>query len=409
MGWIPVLLMIAVALSALFAGLETGFVSLNRVRLRVRARRGDRRAATLLKLLQEPGRVLSTFLIGNTLANIGGGALASVWAIYLIGNESVGSLVATVIMSAIFLIVSEVAPKTYFRLRAEYAVPRFIWFIRLAMVVFAPVVWVSTHLLRWISGDGGPRAFVTRDELRQLVREAHERLGQRERHMLESVFDFGRTSVREVMLPLPEVVSIAESASSSELRDLAARERHTRFPVYRNRVDLIVGLANVFDLLYDPEPKPLVRDYMRPVHVVPETAPIHRLLVDLQRRREAMALVVNEFGACVGTVTLEDIVEEITGDLVDEHEEPEQQVQRVSGGYLVEAGLDIDDLNDELGLVLPRDRVDTVGGLIMSRLGRIPEVGERVQVGDVEFVVLTVHPYGVKRVQLRVLRGGHGE
>ena len=327
---IPFLIVLAVIGSALFAGLETGVVSLNRIRLRVRARRGDAPAARLLQLLQRPERVLSTFLVGNTLCNVGGGALASYWAVQgLRLGETAGSLAATAGMTAIFLVFSELGPKAYFRVRAEDAVPRFLWFIRAVTVVLAPIEWVSSAFLHLLIGRTGKSAFVSREELRQLVREARERLGTGQQRMLESIFDFGHTMAREVMIPLPEVVSLPESASVEELFELVRLRRYTRIPLYRDRVDAIVGLVNVFDVLYDRDPAPRVAAYRRDIHIVPETSLVHRILVELQHRRETMALVVNEFGACTGIVTVEDIVEEIMGELVDEHEELTHPIQKV--------------------------------------------------------------------------------
>ncbi len=406
---IPLLVVVAVAGSALFAGLETGVVSLNPVRLRVRARRGDAAAAGMLKLLRRPERVLSTFLVGNTLCNVGGGALASFWAVRTLHNETTGSLAATAVMTAAFLVFGELAPKTYFRIRAEEAVPRFLWFIRGATWVLRPVELATGLLLRLMGGTGAKNPFVTREELRQLVREARGRLGTGERRMLESIFDFGSTVAREVMIPLPEVVSLPDAASSDELRELVKRHRYTRIPLYHDRVDTIVGLVNTFDLLYDPDPTPDLARYRRPIHIVPETTLIHRILVDLQHRRETMALVVNEFGACVGIVTVEDIVEEIMGELADEHEELLRPIQRTADGYVVDATMDIDDLNEELGLAIGKDRFDTVGGLLLRRLGRIPTVGETVEVKGVEFEVLAVHAYGLRRVKVRLPGEGRRE
>ena len=407
---IPILLLVAVAGSALFAGLETGVVSLNPVRLRVRARRGDVAAAGMLRLLQHPERVLSTFLVGNTLCNVGGGALASFLAVRQLAlGETVGSISATVVMTAMFLMFGELAPKAYFRIRAEEAVPRLLWFIRGATWVLSPVVMLTSLLLRLVKGSGDKSPFVTREELRQLVREARGRLGTGERRMLESIFDFGSTVAREVMIPLPDVVSLPDTARTEDLRELVKRHHYTRIPLFRDRVDTIVGLVNTFDMLYDPDPAPEVARYQRPIHIVPETTLIHRILVDLQHRRETMALVVNEFGACVGIVTVEDIVEEIMGELADEHEELLRPIQRAGDGYMVDAAMDIDDLNEELGLVIDKDRFDTVGGLLLRRLGRIPEVGETVLVNGVEFEVLAVHPYGLRRVKVRLPGEGRKE
>jgi putative hemolysin len=398
-------MLLAVAGSALFAGLETGVVSLNPVRLRVRARRGEVSAAGMLRLLQHPERVLATFLVGNTLCNVLGGALASYWAVDVLKmTVAIGSLMATVLMTAMFLIFGELAPKSYFRIRAEEVVPRFLWFIRGATWVLAPVVMFTSLLLRLVKGSGGKSPFVTREELRQLVREARGRLGTGERRMLESIFDFGSTVAREVMIPLPDVVSLPDTAGTDDLRDLVKRHHYTRIPLYRDRVDTIVGLVNTFDMLYDPDPAPELVRYQRPIHIVPETTLIHRILVDLQHRRETMALVVNEFGACVGIVTVEDM-----GELADEHEELLRPIQRAGDGYVVDATMDIDDLNEELGLVIDKDRFDTVGGLLLRRLGRIPEVGETVVVNGVEFEVLAVHPYGLRRVKVRLPGEGRKE
>ena len=405
---IPVFLLLILVLSALFSGLETGVVTLNRVRLRARARRGDARAQRLLRLLARPERLLASFLVGNTLATVGGGALASLWLIAALGRETLGSLLATAGMTLSLLVFSELTPKAYFRIRAEEAVPRYLWFIMGCRVLFAPAVWATTWLFRLVT-RGHRSPFVTREELRQILIEAGGRLGRREERMLHSVFDFGLTVVREVMIPLPQVVSLPETASPTELRAALGRTHYTRYPMYRERVDAIVGLVNVFDVLYATEPASTLAPYRRPIHIVPDSSRIDRVLVDLQRRREAMALVVDEFGACVGIVSVEDIVEEIMGELSEEHEEPQEILKRTADGYVADSTLDIDDLNHELGLTLRKDRYDTVGGLVLKHLGRLARVGERVQVDGVEFEVLAVHEYGLRRVKIRLGKGGQRE
>jgi len=397
------LLLVCIVASALFAGLETGFVSLNRVRLRVQAGRGDGSARVLLRLLEKPELTLSSFLIGNTLSNVGGGALATAWASQRLG-EAGGSLFATVGMTCVFLVFSEVVPKTYFRMHADEVLPRFLWFVRLTGILFAPLVWVAAGVFRILGGGKAGNPFVTREELRQLVREAGGRLGLDQRRMLENIFDFGHTVVREVMIPLPEVVSLPETAAPQALFDTVRGRGYTRVPVYRSRVDRITGVVNVFDMLYEESPTGTLADHLRPLHIVPETQDIPRVMVELQRRREAMALVVNEFGACMGIVTLEDIVEEILGELADEHEDVSLPIQRTSDGYLLDASVDIDDLNEELSLSLEKDQFETVAGLLLKHTGRIPKVGERIRVGRLEFEVLAVHQYGLRRLKLRMLQ-----
>lgn len=394
-----VLLLITIVGSALFAGLETGLVTANRVRLRVQAGRGDAGARRILAYLDRPERILSTFLVGNTLCNVGGGALATAWAAGVFG-ETLGSLLATAGMTCIFLVFSEMVPKSYFRKRGELAVPRLLWFIRGTGWLFAPVALAASGFFRLVTGASGRSPFVTREELRQLLRESGGPLAVGERRMLESVFDFGKTTAREVMIPLPEVASLPETAGPEELRKLVRRRGFTRIPLYRDRVDQIVGIVTVFDVLYASTPKADLRGYLRPMLIVPETKRIPPILVDLQRRREAMALVVNEFGACTGIVTLEDIIEEIMGELADEHEELRQPIQRTGDGWVIDASLDIDDLNNELGLSLRKDQFETVAGLVLKHAGRIPRPGERVRIGNLEFEVVAVHQYGIRRLKL---------
>lgn len=393
-------LILSIIGSALFAGLETGFVSLNRIRLRVKAGRGDRDAKYLLKIMDRPERVLSSFLIGNTLCNVGGGALATAWASQYLG-ATLGPITATLGMTSIFLVFSEVVPKIYFRERADVMLPRFTWFIRLSAFLFKPLVHVVSRMFKVLGGEGGRSPFLTREELRQLVREAGGRLGARQKRMLDSVFDFGHTHVREVMIPLPEVVSLPEDATLAEFTEIARTRGFTRIPVYRDRVDHIVGLVNVFDLLYASEPLTTIKDSIRPVHIVPETKTLPPIMVELQSRHEAMALVVNEFGAILGVVTLKDIVEEIMGELADEQEEVGRPLQQVSDGYILEASMDIDDLNEELELNIDKRGFETVAGLVLKEVGRIPKVGEVITIEDLSFEVLQVHQYGLRRLKLR--------
>lgn len=395
-----VLILAALVGSALFAGLETGLVTANRVRLRVQAGRGDAASRRILAWLDRPERVLSTFLVGNTLCNVGGGALATAWATEHV-SETAGPILATAVMTAVFLVVGEVLPKNYFRVRGDVAVPRLLWFISFVSWLFRPVVWGVSALFRAISGAGGRSPFVTREELRQLLREGGARLGAGERRLLENVFDFGRTTAREVMVPLPEVVSLPESATPDEMLAVVREHGFTRVPLYRDRVDRITGVVNVFDLLYDPAPKPTLAAYARPLHVVPDVKRIYPTMVELQRRREAVSLVVNEFGAVVGVVTLADIVEEIMGELADEQEDLGPAIQRVGDAYFLDAATDIDDLNAELGLALVKDQFETVAGMLLKSAGRIPQPGETLRVADWEFEVLAVHPYGIRRVKMR--------
>jgi len=386
--------------AALFNGAEMGLLSVNRLRLRQSAAQGHRGAIILQRLLEHQEAFLSTTLIGYNLFTISGAAVATSLLEHRIGHN--GAILATVIMTSAHVVLSEIVPKAIFRQLADLLMPPLAPLLRLAVLFFSPLVAALTGAYRLFL-PGRRSFFVTREELLLLVKEASLEPGSRfrERKMLESVFDFSETVAREVMIPLSDVVTIDEGAPREALLDLVRQHGHTRIPVYQRRPDLITGLVNVFDLLYDREPRPTVRDYRREIPIFPDSKRIDRLLRDLQARRTSMAAVVNEFGTIMGIVTVEDIIEEIMGELMDEHEEPAPKIRQVAPkDYLVDARTDIDDLNEELGLDLPKERYDTVGGLLLRRFGRIPRPGEVTRIRGLQFRIEEAHDYGIRWVRL---------
>ena len=243
---------------------------------------------------------------------------------------------------------------------------------------------------------------MTRDEIKLAIEESFESGGlrQHQQEMLESALNYATTIVREVMVPISEVALVPETAHTGQLLDLVREQGHTRIPVYRDRVDQIVGLVNVFDAFYDQHRKTFIRPYMRPARLVPDTKQIDELFVEMQRGRESLAVVVNEFGACIGIVALEDMIEEIFGELADEHEDATPEIQRKSSNqFRVSGRTDIDDLNDETGIVIPKAGFETVAGYVLYRLGRIPRKGETFTDGDLTVRVLEAGRYSVKVVE----------
>jgi CBS domain containing-hemolysin-like protein len=386
--------------AALFNGAEMGLLSVNRLRLRQATERGSRGAILLQRLLDRQEAFLTTTLIATNLFTISGAAVATSLLEPRMGHT--GAILATVIMTSAHVVLSEIVPKAVFRQLADHLMPILAPVLRLAVLIFSPLVAALMSAYRVFLRS--PRSlFVTREELYLMVKEASRETGSRfrERKMLESVFDFSETVAREVMIPLSDVITIDEEAPREALLDLVRHHGHTRIPVYGHRPDRIHGFVNVFDLLYDREPKPTVRDYRRDIPIFPDSKRIDRLLRDLQAQRTSMATVVNEFGTIVGIVTVEDIIEEIMGELVDEHEEPAPKIRQVAPfAYLVDARTDIDDLNQELGFDLPKERYDTVGGLLLRRFGRIPRPGEVTRFRGLHFRVEEAHDYGISWVRL---------
>jgi CBS domain containing-hemolysin-like protein len=317
-----------------------------------------------------------------------------------------GPIAATLVMTCVLLVISEIVPKAYFRHHADPMLVKSAVAWKILAWILSPVTYPIETLTGFVFRLFGTRRkslYTSREELKLVLQESAERGGleQHEQEMLESTLDYATTIVREVMVPIPEVALLLETARSDELISLARIQRHTRIPVYRERVDQIVGLVNVFDVLYDKHRKTFIRPYIRTARLVPDTKGIDKLFLEMQRARESLVVAVNEFGACIGIVTLEDIIEEIFGELADEHEDATPEiVEEGPGRFRVSARTDIDDLNDETRLAIPKAGFETVGGYVLHHLGRIPKKGEVFTDKGITVSVIEADRYGVKMVEV---------
>jgi len=399
------LFILCIAGIAIFEGVEIALVASDRIRLRAAPASRRTGAELSLDLLQRRDSVLVTLLAGSTLASAAAAALAT----SLIEDHHLGptatTLISTLAVTLIALVFGQVIPKSVAQVRPETILMRAARPLFALDLLMLPVTAAAGLVVNLILGilRRGRRDFITRDEMRLLVRDVRVDTAtlRQEKRMLQSILDFGSTTAREVMIPMPAVVSIEKDSSVDMLRSSVRRRGVTRIPVFDRRVDRVVGVIHIFDVLLNPDSGETVEDFMRPITLVPETKRIGRLMLEMQRRSESMVVVVNEFGSCTGIVTMEDIVEEIMGEFADEHEVGVRRIRSLAAGtYIVDAMTDIDDLNEELGLDLPKLRYDTVGGLVMRRLGRIPEEGETFEFSGILFEVVEAYPYGVRTVKL---------
>jgi len=402
------LIAVCVCLSAFFSGSETGLVSLNRIRLRHVIRSGDKRAENLSKLLVRQEGVLAATLIGTNLFNIIAAAVATALLGHKFGSSS--PILSTLIVTPILVVFAEVIPKTYFRLKADTAMLRVCSPLSIATLVLTPFVRLTSlfvGVLFAATRATRRNLFVTREELKSIVRESAEKgaLRVRERDMLHGVLDFSKTVARDVMIPLRQVASIEEKAGIDELKTLVKNRGHTRIPIFRERVDEVIGFINVFDVLYvengvEKGDESMYR-FIRPIPVVPEIKRLDRLLIEMLRARVPIALVVDELGTCAGIVSVEDIIGEIMGELVDEHDAVVEQIRAAGGNeYTIDARTSIDDFNEHFKLGLPKEGYETVGGFILKTLGRLPQKGEEVTHGRAIFEVTEVHRYGIRKIKM---------
>ena len=315
--------------SAFFSGAETAIVSCNRIRIRHLAKGLDRNAKVAERLLAKPERVLATTLVGNNISIVLGVVMAATYAGDLLRNyEGLGGVAATLVMTPVILIFSEAIPKAYFYRHADIITLRIGGFLKFFSYLFSPLVILSTFLTRRLMslmGDESPKnPFVTRDELRVLMWESG-RLGILEKHeqdMIHHIFKFRETAVKSIMVPLVAVDAIEVRRKVASALKLIGERGHTRLPIYEGRIDNIIAYVSVADLV-GKNPNTSIRKVLRPVLVVPETKSIADLLLDLKARGEHLAVVVDEYGGVSGIATLEDIVEEIVGEIEDEHDKPE--------------------------------------------------------------------------------------
>jgi CBS domain containing-hemolysin-like protein len=394
--------------SAYFSALEISLISANRLRLRQEGKDGSAGARLALELLRDRERVLATTLVGVNLSNLTAAAIATAMLQSALGSwdEWKVTVLTTGAVTLVILVAAEIVPKVY----GKQAADRFLVASARPVVateqLFLPVtaaVKAYLALLVRLLRRTPRRPVITREELKILVHEVKGETGhgRKERKMLGSILDFGETTAREVMVPMTDVVSVERQSSVDLVRALVKRHGYTRLPVYERRVDKVVGIVNVYDVLFDPDPAESIEPYIRAALLVPETKRIDRLMVELQRRRQTMAVTVSEFGSCVGVVTMEDIVEEIFGELAEEREVGVRKIRAIGERtFVVDALTDIDDLNEELSLDLPKGRYDTIGGLVLRRLGRIPREHEGFEIQGVRIEVIDAHPYGVRTVKL---------
>jgi putative hemolysin len=406
--WIAVGCLVAIVF---FSTAEMAFIAANRLRLRHLAEEGHRTAAAYLDAFRRrPERPLSTAVMGVTIADIIA-ASAATWALLpVVGHMA--PLVVTAVLTPVMLVFGEIIPKAVAR---EWATRLILWLYRPlvgAGMVLAPVVSIATgttSLLLRVFGStpATTRQFVSREELKALlsVEPGEADVTTQEAEMIDKIFDLGNTAVREVMVPLLDAVMLPVTATPADAIAIVHQRGYSRIPVWRERESNVVGVVTAMELLSRGADARSLDALMRPPYYVPEAKRIDDLLREMQRARTHLAIVVDEYGATTGIVTLEDILEEIVGEIQDEHDRVSASVERLpDGSYWVAARTHIDELNESLEWTLPKQDFETVGGLVLATLGRIPRTGEEFQVPGYTVTVLEADARRVAAVKIAPAR-----
>ncbi|HEX5436802.1 MAG TPA: hemolysin family protein [Gemmatimonadaceae bacterium] len=398
-----------VLLNAFFVGAEFALVRSRRPRLEALAREGDRPAARVLRALPRIARLLAAAELGITLASLALGWLLAGWFLphTATWGTVVGLVIAIIIVAYLHIVFGELAPRTAAITEPE----RLARLLTPPLLVFAWLTWPitaiiarSSHLAtRRLRENGPARASSAHspDELRILVERSEEvgALEPQDADLLEGVFEFSEKNAREVMTPRTEIVALPLDATLDETLAIVEESKLSRFPVYAGSIDNIVGILlakDLLPLLTHPPASFTLRAVMRPAHVIPGTREVEEVLADFKRLKEHMAVVLDEYGGTAGVVTMEDLLEEIVGEILDEYDEAEQPPERSrSGAIIIPGDTNIGEMNEEHGLSVPEHDYTTIGGFVFGTLGRLPRPGDSVSAGGASF---TVHRMAGRRI-----------
>lgn len=406
--WEPILLLILIFGSGFFSASETALLSMSKIRLKHMVKENVKHAKNIEKLHENPNKLLGTILIGNNVVNIGASALATSIAITLFPNGGVG--IATLLMTIIILIFGEVTPKNLAIQHAEKFSVTISPIIEFLVKLFAPFVFVLTKItnvfIKVLGGDSEiKKPFITEEEFMTLVDVSNKEgvIETEEREMIYNIFQFGDLRVRDVMIQRMDIKSVSIDDTYEEVLEVFKKEKFSRLPVYKDTIDDIVGIIYAKDIFFSEKAIDSfkVEDFMRPPFNTFEFIKIADFFKQMQGNRIHMATVLDEYGGVAGIITMEDIVESIFGDINDEFDESEEEIEVIKEDeYVVNGGARLDELNEMLGIRLESEDFESVGGFIIGEIGRLPKTGEVIHYKNIKFVMEQVDNNRIKKIRI---------
>ncbi len=402
-------------LSAFFSSSETAFVSLQRIRVEHLVETEVKGAKRVARMIKRPEKLLSTILLGNNFVNTAAAALATVIAVSIWGEQ--GILIATIGVTILLLVFSETTPKTIATHHAERLSLTFARPIGFISWLLTPLVivlsWIASGLSKLVGGEPVPRSLVSEEEIRTMISVGHKEgaVEEEEAEMLHKVFDFGDRPVREVMVPRPEVVCIEEGSKIAEFLSLYAESPLSRFPVYQENMDNVVGVLSIKDVLMAQAKGTItdesaIDDLVRPAYFAPETKRINKLFAEMRDKNYRMAVVVDEYGGTAGIVSLSRLVEEIVGPVGDELAAAEKEYEVINEyTFQIDGSMRIEEANEEMDLGLPEGDYETVAGFVLDLLGHIPKLNDQLRYKGLKLVITEMR--GVKIGKILLTKEAH--
>ena len=408
-----VLALICVLLSAFFSSSETAFISLQRIRIKHLESKGVAGAGRVAKIMEKPERFLSTVVLGNNFVNTAAAALGTAVALSLLkGDETIALVVATVVVTAVLLVVAEIVPKIA---AAQHSERMALVYVRPMMTiswVLSPLVKVlesiGTGASKLLGGEPVPRTIVTEEEIKTMISVGKDEgvVEEAEAKMLQKVFEFGDDPVHEAMTPRAEVVWVPKGTTLAEFLKIYSTDPHSRFPMYEESSDNVLGVVSIKDVLMAQAEGKLDADspldsLIRSTIFVPESKRVGELFAEMQETGNQMALVVDEYGGIDGIVTMEQLLEQVVGHFGDELARRAKEFQAIDEyTYDVDGSMKIEEVNEQLNLEIPEGEYETVAGFVLSKLGHIPKEGQQIRYGDLKFAVKEMKAMKIERLRI---------
>lgn len=387
-----IIIIVLIFLSGFFSSAETAFSTLNGVRMRNLEEEGSKKAARVNKILESYSKMLSAILIGNNIVNLTASSLTTAFVIGVCGNAYIG--VGTGILTIVVLLGGEIIPKTWANLNSEKLALAYSSVIYALMKVMTPVIFIvdllSNGILKLLHVDPNKKMdTITESELKTYVDVSHEdgQIESDEREMIYNIFEFSDTCVKDIMIPRTNMVTVNADESVNDLIKVFHESMYTRIPVYQEDKDSMIGFVNIKDLFIariSGQKNITLKSLLREAYYTYEYKKNADLLLEMREKSMNVAFVLNEYGSTVGMVTLEDLLEELVGEIRDEYDEDEKElIQKIDDrSYLIEGSMNLSDINDSIGTSLNSDDYDSIGGIIIGQLDRLPEDNESVVLAD---------------------------
>lgn len=409
-------IIILIILSAFFSSMETALTTTNKLRMRALAEEKDKKASVVLKLIESPHKMLSTILVCNNVVNLSASSIATTLAYNICqrmgasSNTSLGAGIATGILTILILIFGEITPKTFATRNADKMSLRYCRIILLLTKLLTPVIFIigcfSNVILRLLRVDMTQKNSITEDELRTFVDVSHEEgvIESEERQMITNIVDFGDSLAKDVMIPRMDITMIDVNISYQDLLNEFTENKFARMPVYEDTIDNIVGIINMKDFVfYKGNPDNFVlKDLIREVHFTYEYKKTAELFLEMRKDSLPMVIVLDEYGALAGLITMEDLLEEIVGEIRDEYDEDEEdEIQMVAENeFIVLGSTGIDDINEHLSLPIRSDDYDSIAGHVINLLAHFPDAGEKAEDDYAIYTVLEAEKNRIDKIHI---------